>query len=154
MDHPTSPKPRPKGVLKTLSVDVKLPSPSRVTFDSVAHDIQTGDEVPPSPRTRDEFYFSVMIRRRKAKLEEAKEVRVKAETKKAFKKVAEAAAAAAVAAAEERKRVEEMRSKIAEMERAVNEAYAKAKKNGKMVGFGLNERWYSNMILCMQAVYC
>ncbi|KAI0115026.1 hypothetical protein F4814DRAFT_302795 [Daldinia grandis] len=145
MDSHTFPKPRPKGVLKTLSIDVKpLPSPSRVKFDIIAHDIQTGDEVPPSPRTREQFYHSVLTRRKRAKL-----------TRRITDIKAEFAAKRALEEAEyERTRLLAMKRKIAEMDRAVVEAYAKTKKYDSKVGFGLNEGWYSDMILCMQAVYC
>ncbi|KAG4219079.1 hypothetical protein PC116_g32441 [Phytophthora cactorum] len=65
MERHELPKPlQLKSVLKPLSIDVPTPSPIRVTFAAVARDAETGAAVPPSPRTREQFYLSVRERRK------------------------------------------------------------------------------------------
>ncbi|KAK6950387.1 hypothetical protein Daesc_008714 [Daldinia eschscholtzii] len=155
MERHELPKPlQLKSVLKPLSIDVPTPSPIRVTFAAVARDAETGAAVPPSPRTREQFYLSVRERRkdkrRARRTERIEEIKAELEAKRAAK----------VAAEEEKekkkKKEEELRIRVAlaEMQREVEEACKRAKKFNAVVGFGLDEGWYPSVIECMRAVYC
>ncbi|KAI0850924.1 hypothetical protein F5Y00DRAFT_268010 [Daldinia vernicosa] len=182
MNRPTFPKPRPKGILKTLSVDVKLPSPNRVTF-GIAHDVQTGEEVPPSPRTHKEFCAetrdeTIMLRFAglgdsankileyiKTK-EEARRVKglIKAR-KKILKRCATEAAEAAktmAVAAEERRLKKEWDAKLAEWEARDAERDAwlaerrrkEAKRRDEELYYQFKAKKYDvRMVLCLQAIY-
>ncbi|KAI1464717.1 uncharacterized protein F4812DRAFT_441711 [Daldinia caldariorum] len=202
-----APKLRP--ILKPISVGAgssppPTPSPLRVIFAAVARDAQTGAAVPPSPRTREQFYTSVKERqkekRRERRAERIEEIRAELEAKKEkkkqqqekdeeeerekekkerkkmimkmkMKKQEEEKEAEKLMMMMMKKREEKLKKKedewrkkkmeerevarkFAELEKLMREAHARARKFDRIVGFGLNEGWYSNMIECMRAVYC
>ncbi|KAI1808462.1 hypothetical protein F4811DRAFT_240172 [Daldinia bambusicola] len=166
------PKPRP--ILKPIAVGggahlpspPPTPSPLRVTFAAVARDVQTGAEVPPSPRTREQFYTSVKERkkakRRERRMERIEEIRAELEANKRKKKEEEEEEEERKRKREEEWKKEKEKEKerqrrereFAELEKRVREARAKARRFDRIVGFGLDEAWYPSMIECMRAAYC